>query len=132
MILLTLVVSLIIFLFSSFTLSYRLQTINRIIVNTPVELFELSIPLVNVDETNVYFDKNKLESYVLDYYQDNLSNYFKNYDVTFYYYNQVDGSICVNEQCNAVEITVDGIYMFNFHYERSITYEIHKGARYGQ
>lgn len=132
MILLMLVISLIIFLFSSFTLSYRLQTINRIVINTPVEIFELSIPIVNIDESNLYFDKKKLETSVLQYYQNNLSDYFKTYDVSFYYYNQSDESICVNDQCNAVEITIDGIYMFNFHYERTINYEIHKGAKYGE
>ncbi len=132
MILLALVLSLTIFLFSAFTLSYRLQTINRVIINTPIEIFELAIPLANIDETNIYFDKNKLESNVLTYYQDNLSELFKSYKVSFYYYNQENGSICVSEHCNAVEITVDGIYMWNFHYERSIEYEIHKGAKYGQ
>ena len=132
MILLALVVSLTIFLFASFTLSFRLQTINRVIINTPIEIFELSIPLANIDEENVYFDKNKLESKVLSYYQNNISEYFKSYDVSFYYYNQADNSICVSDQCNAVEITVDGIYMFNFHYEKTIEYEIHKGAKYGQ
>ena len=132
MILLALVVSLTIFLFASFTLSFRLQTINRVIINTPIEIFELSIPLANIDEENVYFDKNKLESKILSYYQNNISEYFKSYDVSFYYYNQADNSICVNDQCNAVEITVDGIYMFNFHYEKTIEYEIHKGAKYGQ
>ena len=132
MILLFLVVSLTIFLFASFTLSFRLQTINRAIINTPLEIFELSIPLANVDEENLYFDKDRLENSILTYYEDTISHYFKTYDVSFYYYNQSDGSICVSEQCNAVEITVDGIYMFNFHYERSLNYEIHKGAKYGQ
>ena len=132
MIVLALVISLTVFLFASFTLSYRLQTINRAIINTPVEIFELSIPVANIDETNLYFDKNTLESKVLTYYQNSIGEYFKTYHVSFYYYNQADKSICVSDKCNAVEITVNGNYMFNFNYEKSISYEIHKGAKYGQ
>ena len=132
MILLALVTALTIFLFASFTLTYRLQTINRAIINTPVELFELSIPLVNVDENNLYFDKTKLENKVLSYYSEKFDGLFKSYDVDFYYYNQNDKSICVDDECNAVEITVTGNYFLTFNYEKSISYEIHKGAKYGQ
>ena len=132
MILLALVTALTMFLFASFTLTYRLQTINRAIINTPVELFELSIPLVNVDESNLYFDKTKLENKVLSYYSEKFDGLFKSYDVDFYYYNQNDKSICVDDECNAVEITVTGNYFLTFNYEKSISYEIHKGAKYGQ
>lgn len=132
MLLILLVTLLTIFLFSSFTLTYRLQTINRTIINTPLEIFELSIPVANIDETNVYFDKAQLENNVLTYYEERLSPYFKSYDVDFYYYNQSNHSICVNDYCNAVEINVSGNYMFNFQYEKTLKYEIHKGAKYGQ
>lgn len=132
MILLTLVISLTVFLFASFTMSFRLSTINRAIINTPIDIMEVSIPIVNIDETNLYFNKSRLENRVLTYYQESISQYFKTYDVDFYYYNQADKSICVSDYCNAVEITVNGNYMFNFSYERSITFEIHKGAKYGQ
>ena len=132
MIMLSLVVCLTLFLFSSFTLSFRLQTINRTIINTPLEIFELSIPIANIDETSLYFDKVKLEKSVRSYYEETISEYFKTYTVSFYYYNQADKSICVSDHCDAVEITVEGNYMFNFQYEKSISYEIHKGAKYGQ
>lgn len=132
MILLALVTALTIFLFAGFTLTYRLQTINRAIINTPIEIFETSIPLANVDEANLYFDKSKLETNVLDYYSSTIGLLFKSYNVDFYYYNQNNQSICVSDYCNAVEITVSGNYFLSFNYERVVTYEIHKGARYGQ
>ena len=132
MILLALVTALTIFLFAGFTLTYRLQTINRAIINTPIELFETSIPLVNVDEANLYFDKIKLENKILDYYSSTIEEHFKTYDVDFYYYNQNDKSICVSDHCDAVEITISGNYFLTFTYEKSISYEIHKGAKYGQ
>ena len=132
MILLSLITALTIFLFAGFTLTYRLQTINRAIINTPIELFETSIPLANVDEENLYFDKKRLETKVTDYYSSSIGPYFKSYDVSFYYYNQTDKSICVSDTCNAVEITITGNYFLSFEYERTINYEIHKGAKYGQ
>ena len=132
MILLAFITALTIFLFSGFTLTYRLQTINRAIINTPLEIFETSIPLANIDESNLYFNKMKLEGKILDYYSSTIAPYFKTYDVEFYYYNQSDKSICVSDYCNAVEITITGNYYLTFNYERAITYEIHKGAKYGQ
>ena len=132
MVLLAFVIALTTFMFASFTLTYRLQTINRAIINTPLEIFELSIPLVNIDEENPYFDKDQLESRAISYYQSTIEKQFKTYDVDFYYYNQTDKSICVSDRCNAVEITISGNYFLNFNYEKSIYYEIHKGTKYGQ
>ena len=132
MILIGLVLSLTIFLFSCFTLTYRLQSINRAVFNTPVEIFELSIPIANIDETDVYFDKTTLENKLNDYYESTISDFFKTYEVNYYYYNQADKSICVSEHCNAVEITISGNYFLGLTYEQSLNYEIHRGAKYGQ
>lgn len=121
------------FLFSSFTISFKLQTINRTIIYMPVEVFETAIPLVNVDIDNgLYFDKKKLNINVGNYLQSKLSNVMKDYTYSLYFYNQEDQSICVDDKCNAVEVTVNGHYAFNFSYVRSVNYEIHKGAKYGQ
>ena len=82
MILIGLVLSLTIFLFSCFTLTYRLQSINRAVFNTPVEIFELSIPIANIDETDVYFDKTTLENKLNDYYESSISDFFKTYEIS--------------------------------------------------
>ena len=133
MMIIMLVFSLTIFLFSSFTISLKLQTINRAVIYIPKEIFETAIPIVNIDESNgLFFNKTKLASNLDTYFEDKLSKLMSDYTYTLYYYNQSNGSICTSTNCNAVEVTVSGHYSFNFLYERSISYEIHKGATYGQ
>ena len=120
------------FLFSSFTISLKLQTINRAIIYMPVELFETAIPVTNINENEwLYFDKAKLNNNLSTYFENKLSNVMSDYTYSLYYYNQADGSICTSNKCNAVEVTVTGHYSFNFLYSRSVSYEIHKGALYG-
>lgn len=127
------VFSLITFLFTSFTTTFRLQSINRTIMYMPVQIFETAINIVNIDETKgLYFDKQRLVANLENYFEENLPKYMKDYSYTLYYYNQKDQSICTKSKCDAVEVTVTGHYAYNFKYTRSVAYEIHKGAKYGQ
>ena len=133
MIILMFVFSLSVFLFSSFTISLKLQTINRAVIYMPLEIFETAIPNTNIDiNDGLYFNKSKLANNLDDYFEERLSNVMKDYSYTLYYYNQDDGSICTDSKCDAVEVTVTGHYAYTFIYSRSICYEIHKGAKYGQ
>lgn len=122
-----------IFLFSSFTISLKLQTINRAFIYMPIEIFETAITTFGVDiSQKLYFNKSKLSQNLDDYFSENIYNIMKDYWYTLYFYNQEDGSVCTNSECNAVEITLQGHYAYTFSYSRTITYEIHKGAKYGQ
>lgn len=133
MMILMLVFLLTIFLFSSFTISLRLQTINRAIIYMPVEIFETAIVTLNIDiDEGLYFSNSRLTSNLDDYFGEKLSDVMKDYSYSLYYYNQEDGSICTSGKCNAVEVTVTGHYAYSFSYSRTISYEIHKGAKYGQ
>ena len=133
MIILLFVIALTLFLFSSFTVSYRLQTINRAIIYTPIEIFELSAPIIDLDEgENPRFDKVELRNRLKNYYDNKLKDVFPNYEMTLYFYNVYDGSICTYEYCSGVEVTISGRYMFTFNYSRSVSYEIHKGGSYGK
>ena len=121
------------FFFSSFTISLKLQTINRAIIYMPKEVFEMAIPVVNIDESEwLYFDKSRLDENIANYLEEKLTVVMPDYTYTLYYFNQEDESICVNDKCNAVEVTINGHYAFNFLYTRSIKYEIHRGSQYGQ
>ena len=127
------VFSLITFLFTSFTTSFRLQSINRTVIYMPVQIFETAIYIVNIDETKgLYFNKTTLMINISNYLEENLPKYMENYSFTLYYYNQTDQSICTGDKCNAVEVTVTGHYAYHFKYSRSVAYEIHKGAKYGK
>lgn len=133
MMMIMLVFLLTVFLFSSFTISLKLQTINRAVIYMPKEIFETAIPIVNIDETSgLYFNKTKLANNIETYLDEKISRLMSDYTYSLYYYNQTNGSICTSANCNAVEVTVTGHYSFDFLYERSISYEIHRGATYGQ
>ncbi len=131
MIMMLFVLILTVFLFSSFTLSYRLQTINRVVINTPISIFESSISLVHyIEENNLYFDKEELRNNLEEYYDKNLKKTLKDYSMDLYFYNQVDHSICVTDKCDAVKVTINGSFFFTIEVTRTINYEIHKGAKY--
>lgn len=111
--------------FQLFTITLRLNTINRLIIATPISLFESSVPLVNEDdEIRLYFDKTLLESKLNSYYQENVSPYVHNFTLSFYYYNQEDNSYCVDEYCDAVEVKFTAQVIFTFSYSRTMFYEI--------
>ena len=133
MIILMFVFALTTFLFSSFTISLKLQTINRAVIYMPLEIFETAIPIANIDESEgLHFNKSRLTNNLDEYFERKLKNVMRDYSYSLYYYNQEDQSICTTTNCNAVEVTVTGHYAFNFAYSRSVSYEIHKGAKYGQ
>lgn len=99
----------------------------------PVEVFETAIPIANIDESeSLYFNKEWLNENISNYLEEKISNVMKDYEYSLYYYNQEDESICTGDKCDAVEVTVTGHYVFSFVYTRTISYEIHKGAKYGQ
>lgn len=120
-------------MFSCFTATFHLQIVNRAVIYAPIEIFESSIEIIDIDDTdNLYFNKNLLINNLDSYFERTIKSHLTTYSVEKYFYNQVDGSICVNDKCDAVEVTVTGNYSYFFNYSRSISYEIHQGERYGQ
>lgn len=131
------VICLLVFLLSilelnMFSISLRMGAVDRIVTETPKEIFESSIPVVTEERKFVpFFNKALLEEKVQHYYKMNLSNSCKSYSVDFYYYNPSDYSTCLSENCNAVEVSVTANIIFSFNYSKTIFYEIRKGA-YGK
>lgn len=110
------------YLFFRFT--YSLNGINRLVLNTPIEYFNVAIPLVkNDEEIKLYFDKSVLENNLNEYFLV-LSQYCSSYSVNYYYYNQNDDSICLGQECSAVEVRVNCTIDFNVNYYRAMFYEI--------
>lgn len=112
-----------------FAFSTRLTTVDRVVLRTPKELFESSIPLLTNDNTLVpIFDTEKLNQKLTYYYTTNLTKACKSFSFETYYYNKEDMSMCVSEKCTAVEVTVNANIIFNFNYSKTIFYEIRKGS----
>ena len=74
-----------------FTVTYRLNGINRSLYNIPISIFESSIPLLQDTESfEPYYDKDKLEEKLTYYLDNSISRYCHSYSVEFYYYYQED------------------------------------------
>lgn len=133
MLLLLVVVLLSTLSFEFFMVSSRFTSVNNIVMNTPRELFMVSIPLFQNDsEPYLYFDKSTLEKNVNDYYKNSVTNYVESYTVNFYYLNTGDKSMCLNNYCQAVELNFSAHVCLNVNYEKILQFQIEKGAKYGK
>lgn len=104
-----------------FFLNYSIQGLNRAIISTPIEMMTIG---VRYGEDGVFLNKTAFENAVKDYYDSQLYRYAKSYDLSFYYYNASDGSMCLTNDCSAVEITVDCKLMSTYDYHRVMYYEL--------
>lgn len=111
--------------FNFFMLSFQVNGVNRLVLGAPVALFETAINMFDVDEDNgPKFDKEILEDNLTSYFDYSMPTFTSDYDLTFYYYNQEDYSICLDDEPTAVEVKVEATLMLNYHYERTMYYEI--------
>lgn len=107
-----------------FRFSYSINGINRLVLNTPIEYFNVAIPLINKnEEIYLYFEQDRLEDSLNKYYEP-LSKYSSEYLVTYYYYNLEDSSICTTNYCQGVEIRVNCKIDFDINFSRTMFYEI--------
>ena len=133
MLIILIVFTLITVSFTVFSVGVKLQSINRVIFQTPKGLVETCIPLYYEDEEDIkpYFDQTKLESKMTNYYQTTLKKYADRVEVSYSYYNASDDSYCLGDKCDGVEITIDSYVIFNIKHHRQIKFEIRKGDVYG-
>ena len=123
----TLIISffIIVLSFNFFTISFQINGINRLVLGAPMSLFETSIELFGLaDDEKPWFNKQILESNIIDYFDYSMPNFTDDYDISFFYYNPANGSICWGNKCYAVEICVDATLMLSYPYSRTMFYEI--------
>ena len=113
--------------FSSYALAFQINGINRAIVSTPVTIFESSIyHNVDEEEPRVLMSKKIVTEKLEKYYQKEISKFTDDFTYEIYFYNKENDSMCVEDNCNAVEITFDASLMYNYQYHRIIHYEVYK------
>ena len=111
--------------FSFFMVSYQINGVNRLVTSTPLSLFETAIVLYNIDEENgPYFDKEILEDNLTSYFDFHMPRYVDGYDISFYYYNITDHSFDLDDECQAVEVTIETTLIMFKHYQKTMFYEI--------
>ena len=109
-----------------FGLNYQIKGLNRAIISTPIELMYKSV-LVYGETPSI--DREKFEDIVQSYYSNILPRYSSNYNIDFYYYYSNDGSLCISNKCDGVEITIDCKLNINYKYHRVMYYEMKEGKQ---
>ena len=104
-----------------FSLSFSIQGIKRALVCTPIELMHSTVLF---KEDGVHFNKSKFEEVIISYFDNVIPRYAKEHDVEFYYYNLLDGSMCIEDDCDGVEITLNCKLTIGYEYSKTMFYEI--------
>lgn len=111
--------------FNFFVISYQINGINRLVISAPLSLYETAINLFEIDEDiGPVFDKEILVDNITSYFDYHMPRYTNDYLLHFYYYNPIDHSIELSENAKAVEVKVDANIALNYHYEKTMYYEI--------
>ena len=111
--------------FSSFCLGFQILTLNRVVSNTPISIVETSIVQdPYIEEQNFLFSKNEFEKRINDYYDFELKSFKDKYSLDFYYFNEEDLSICMEDDCPAVWIKFNATLFHNYQYERNLIFRI--------
>ncbi len=116
----------------TFSLSYKINGLNRAIVFPQLSLFESSIPLtVQGEEIVLYYDQELVKKTYENYLEKNIKKYVDSYKVEYYFYNTKNGGVCDVNDCQGVEIKFSAELMFGINYERVVFYEIQEGKIHG-
>ena len=115
------------FSFNFFMLSYQVNGINRLVTSMPLSLFETAIEMLDIDEANgPYFNKSELENNLTSFFDYHIPRYTNDYSINYYYYNISDHSIDMDDECQAVEVTVNTELFLSKHYQKTMHYEIRR------
>lgn len=111
--------------FNFFMMSYQINGINRLVLNTPLSLFETAINFYEINkDVGPYFIKEELEDNITYYFDFHMPKYVEEYDLHFYYYHIEDHSIDMSDQPRAVDVTISTTVTMYTHYEKTMFYEI--------
>ena len=110
--------------FCFFKFSNELISINSIVTNVPKQIFELSVDLINSDDSHLYFDQRAVEDNVDEYLYEEIRVYTKNYNTIYTFLNDDKLTVCTNGKSSVVKIDFTSTLTFNYEFNRSMIYEI--------
>lgn len=110
--------------FTFFNLSNSINAINRLVINTPKEIFEASTYILDEKIGYIYFNQNKLEDKLNAYYQEGLKPYVKQLSINYYYFFDDMETFCVIEKCRNVKIDIEATIFLTYTYQRTMFYKI--------
>lgn len=110
-----------------FTLTYRINGINRTLLETPISLFETSIPVIQDEgEFKAYFDKSELKKQLTYYYDISLTKYVTDYQISYLYSKAGTHIYCLASKCDAIEIKIKAKIIYFTNYTKSMRFEIRR------
>lgn len=115
-------------LLNIYSINFDIKGLNRVVVYTPIELMLSSVEAYGEEAA---FDKEHLIEILDSYYSKSLSRYCKEYDVKYYFYNEEDHSLCLEDYCSSLEINVNATVTLNYKYHRGMYYHIKRGHKNG-
>ncbi|MCX5775401.1 MAG: hypothetical protein NTV44_03450 [Firmicutes bacterium] len=122
------------FVLETFNLTYSFGGINRTFLAITRGLIEISVYYLAMPQGNYqpYFEQSVLENAVCEYLCENLSNYTDKYEISFYYYDVIDQSMCMNGHCDGVQIHLKTDIGSLLEYSKTLRFELHmKGETHG-
>ena len=124
MIIMFIAILLVIGCFGVFTLTYQVNGLNRLIVYTPLSIVEKCVVIQG--ENGLKFYKGKLQTQLDSYYDTRIKEYTDIYEISYYFYRQLNHAYCTGLYCDAVEVSVSATVNFNYQYERTVYFEVAK------
>ena len=108
-----------------FTITYKLNGINRTLLDTPISLLEVAVPTVQEsEEIAMYFDRDKLINNLTYYYDSKLVDFSNSYTLNYYFTNMGSDAVCTTDYCDAVEVTITADVVFTVKYSKTMRFEI--------
>ena len=106
-------------------LAWRILGTGEPVYGVAISLYETAINMFDInEETGPCFDKQTLESNLTSFFNFHMRRYVENYDINFYYYNIADHSLDLDDECQAVEVTIETTLIMFKHYQKTMFYEI--------
>lgn len=114
-----------IFSLQIFTINYKFSVFSKTLLNIPMSIFEMSIPTDRIPTVNrLYYDKKMLQSYVNEYFDDNISDLCGDYQLLYFYFSTDDNLYCKTSYCDGVRITLSAYVFMGIKYENTMSYYI--------
>lgn len=108
-----------------FTINYKFSVFSKTLLNIPMSIFEMSIPTDRIPTVNkLYYDKNMLQGYVNEYFDDNISDLCGGYQLLYFYFSTDDNLYCKTSYCDGVRITLSAYVFMGIKYENTMSYYI--------
>ena len=102
--------------------------VNRTFLSMYRGIFECSVSQVNEygEPVPPFFDKERLENYIVNYFEQNLTRYVTHYKAAIYYFDDEDQTVCTSSYCSSVRISLDCEINCFFHFTKARNYYINE------